>query len=110
VAALNGAKIGLGLLTRLAPDESTTRTFEIPACGTMLLAERTSEHLQLFEEGKEAEFFSSGGEMNEKIRWYIDHDAERELVGAAGLRRASTSGYSYLERMRQALEEIAAHL
>ena len=106
VRALNGAKIGLGLLTRLAPDESTTRTFEIPACGTMLLAERSREHSELFEEGKEAEFFTGDGEMQEKIRWYMSHDRARNQIAAAGRERAVQSSYTYLERMRSAIEAI----
>jgi spore maturation protein CgeB len=106
VRVLNGAKIGLGLLTHLAPDESTTRTFEIPACGTMLLAERSREHSELFEEGKEAEFFTSDGEMQEKIRWYLSHERERNQIAAAGREKVVKSGCSYLERMRSAVAAI----
>jgi spore maturation protein CgeB len=107
VRALNGAKIGLGLLTRLAPDESTTRTLEIPACGTMLLAERSGEHQELFEEGREAEFFSTDEEMNEKILWYLSHDRQRDQIAAAGRERVVRSGYTHLERMRSVVAEIA---
>src|SRR5262249_17469298 len=100
VAALNTKRIGLGLLTRLAPDQSTTRTFEIPACGALLLAERTEEHLDLFEEGVEAEFFDGDAEMQEKIRWYLSHEDERKLVADRGMRRVSEGGYSHTDRLR----------
>jgi spore maturation protein CgeB len=106
VDALNSTKIGLGLLTRLAPDSSTTRSFEIPACGTFLLAERSAEHIKLFEEGREAEFFDSGGEMQEKIDWYLTHESERRQIAAAGRARCVRAGYSYLERMRAAIAMI----
>lgn len=98
------AKIGLGLLSPLCPDRSTTRSLEIPACGTFLLAPRTDEHQALFEEGKEAEFFSSAEEMSEKIRRYLADDAAREAVAAAGRARCLASGYSSADRVRTIMD------
>jgi spore maturation protein CgeB len=106
VKALNATKIGLGLLSKRYPDSSTTRSFEIPACGTFFLAERSAEHAQLFEEGKEAEFFNTDGEMKEKIRWYLQHEEERRRIGAAGRAKCVQAGYSYLGRMRSVVAMI----
>lgn len=102
--ALACAKIGLGLLGKHIPETSTTRTFEIPAMGTFLLAERTALHQQLFDEGKEAEFFSSDEEMIEKTRFYLRHDEAREQIAAAGRTRCERSGYSSTELLRKVVE------
>lgn len=102
-AALAGAKIGLGLIGRHIPETTTTRTFEIPACGVFMLAERTSDALSFFKEGVEAEFFGSDEEMKDKIRYYLAHDAERERIAAAGRLRCETSGYDVVHQMSSVL-------
>jgi len=101
--ALTGAKIGLGFLRKVCPDQHTTRTFEIPACGSLLLADRTDEHREFFEEGEEAEFFGSEEELIDKVRFYTTNEEARATIATAGRRRCERSGYSYLERMRLAL-------
>ena len=106
-AALTGARIGLGLLRTCCPDQHTTRSFEIPACGSMLLADRTDEHRELFEEGREAEYFASDAELLDKVAFYRRNDAARARVALAGLRRCETGRYAYIHRMRDALEWIA---
>ncbi len=100
------SKIGLGLLSKWIPETSTTRTFEIPACGTFLLAERTDEHASFFDEGREAEFFDSNEELQDKVKYYLRHENARRQIAGAGRQRCLRSGYSYDDRMRQALESL----
>jgi spore maturation protein CgeB len=104
--ALTAARIGVGFLRKTWPDQHTTRTFEIPACGSLLLADRTEEHQSFFEEGREAEFFSSEAELVDKARFYAANEAARATVAAAGRARCESGGYSYVERLRPVMSFV----
>jgi spore maturation protein CgeB len=104
--ALSGAKIGLGFLRKTWPDQHTTRTFEIPACGSMLIADRTQEHQEFFEEGKEAEFFDSCEELLDKVKVYCRNESARKLIAEGGYRRCIDGGYSYVRRLNNALRTL----
>ena len=106
--ALTGAKISLGFLRTVWPDQHTTRTFEIPACGSMLLADRTDEHREFFEEGKEAEFFSSEPEFLDKVKFYSSGEPARARIAEAGYRRCIEGRYAYVHRLKNVLETINA--
>jgi len=88
--ALASAKIGFGLLCKAYPDQFTTRTFEIPASGTMLLAERTQEHMDIFREDVEAVFFSGKRELRDKLRKYLENDELRYKIASAGQKKVMT--------------------
>lgn len=87
-------------------DQQTTRSVEIPACQGFMLAERTQEHLNLFEENKEACYFSLNEELLEKCRYYLQHEDERMCIAKAGRQRCIDSGYSYKKRIEAVLMEM----
>ena len=106
VNALASFKIGLGLLSKYIPEQHTTRTFEIPATGTFLLAERTPEHQDLFVEGVEAEFFDTPAEMIIKAKYYLKNDNARQEIAERGHRRCINSGYDNDSVLLRVLNEM----
>jgi len=98
--------INLGFLRRINRDLQTGRSVEIPACGGFMLAERTDEHLELFEEDKEAVFFSSNEELLEKTRYYLTHPQQRKAIAERGRQRCLKSGYSNHDRLREMLTVV----
>ena len=71
-----------------------------------MLADRTEDHLEFFEEGKEAEYFSSDEEYRDKVGFYLASERARTRVAAAGHERCITSGYSYDDRIRTVMREL----
>ncbi len=99
--AICGAKVCACFFSRWNRDQYTIRVFEIPACGAFLLAERTPVMLGLYEEGKEAEYFSSVEEFVDKARFYVRNDAARRRIAEAGYRRCISSARDIHSRMKQ---------
>jgi len=104
--AIQANKICLGLLYSRNRDLQTTRTMEILACGGFMLAERTDEHLALFEEDREAAYFSTTDEAIDKVQYYLAHDKERQAIAEAGYQRCLKSDYTYRDRARFVVEQV----
>jgi len=104
--AICSAKIALCFYSQWNRDIENSRMYEIPACGTFMLAERNQSNVRMFEEGKEAEFFSSKEELLEKVRYYLANPKERQQIAAAGRQRCLNSGYSYHKRMEGLLSAV----
>jgi len=105
--AICASKINLAITSGVVEgassgDLTTTRSYEIPACGGFMLHQRNHEVLELYKEGSEIACFESGEEMAEKIRHYLAHPEEREAVAEAGHRRC-VPAYSYDARMAELL-------
>jgi hypothetical protein len=98
--------VSLGFLRKSAQDEHTTRTFEIPACGGVMLTERTVEQTQVFREGEEAEFFSNDDECIARCRVLLADAQRREFIRQAGRHRCLGSGYSWTHRCRAMLDAL----
>ncbi|HRI59897.1 MAG TPA: glycosyltransferase [Saprospiraceae bacterium] len=106
VKIINGMDIALHFLRHENRDEQDSRTFEIPACGTFMIAERSRKHEAFFRENEEAVFFDTAEELLEKVRRYLVHPEETKRIAAAGRRRCIESGYDHNSRMKELFERV----
>jgi spore maturation protein CgeB len=105
-AAFGLAKVSLGFLRKENRDEYTQRSFEIPACGGVMLAERTPTHNELYREGVEAEFFdpNSVEELCQKTTRLCNDPTYRESIRSAGESAVLSSKNTYADRAKRILE------
>jgi spore maturation protein CgeB len=108
VKAICGMDVALHFLRKENRDTQDSRTFEIPACGTFMLAERSTVHEGLFAENQEAVFFDSKVELLEKIQFYLKNPLFRQQIAAAGRFRVIQSGYDHESRIKQILNIVSA--
>lgn len=90
--AIQCAKISLGLLSKGNRDLQTQRSFEVPSLGTMLCAERTPEHLQLYREGVEAVFWADAAECADVCCRFLNSTPLRREIAAQGRQRCLDNG------------------
>jgi len=102
--AIQLAKVSLGLLSKGNRDLHTTRTFEIPYCGGLLCAERTSEHLQLYQEDIEAVYWSDVKECIEKCKKLLNDDKMRAEIAEKGRIRCLRNGIFNENNLNKMLE------
>lgn len=111
--AISSFRINLAVMSGKASgatkgDATTTRTYEIPACGGFMLHERSDELAKFFEEGKEVACFESSAEVAEKIHYYLRHEDERKAIAQAGYNRC-VPAYSYDNRMSEIVRYHTSH-
>lgn len=105
-AALGCSKIALNFLRKINRDLQTSRSIEIPASKGFMLAERTDEHLRLFKEGVEAEYFDSKEELLKKVDYYLNNETKRQQIAEAGFKKCYYSDYTFKNRMRELIQNV----
>jgi len=105
--ATGAARVCLGLVRRANRDGHAMRTYEIPAMGGCLLAERTSDHERLFgREGECVMYFSSPREAVDRVKWLLAHPAERDRMAAAGRALIAGGRHTYADRLATILGSL----
>lgn len=102
---ISNSIIAWGALSKRFPEQHTTRTFEIPACGTALLTEN-NEEIASFYKSDEVLFYNSTNELIEKVQYYSKHKNELELLTQKGYKRVHKDGYDYESILRTILNKV----
>jgi spore maturation protein CgeB len=103
--ATSAAKVALCLVRRANRDGHVMRSFEIPAVGACMLAEDTPEHRAIFgPDGQTVVYFRTIDEMLSRLRWLLDHNAERERLAHAAHALVVGGRNTYRDRLVTMLE------
>ena len=102
---ISESRIGLGLLSKWIPEKHTTRTFEIPACGTALLTEDNSETRSFFKEN-EAIFYDKEASLPLVIKSWLNSPEKLKNVTHLGMKKIQGGNYTYLKLLRQVLTKV----
>jgi len=101
--ALGETKVAINLVRRANRDDHVMRTFEIPACGAFMLAERTDTHVAHFGEARAAAYFDSPSEMIARVEYFLNDASARNMIRQHGLRVVAGRD-TYYERLRTIME------
>lgn len=107
-AAMSLPAACLGLLSHGNRDLHTTRSFEIPAAGGLLCAQRTSEHALLYDDGEEAALWGDADECLQSCRRILADPAAAACIRRAGRERLHRHGIGNEDICRQILAHLEA--
>lgn len=105
---ISGSQLGLGLLSKRFPERHTTRTLEIPACGTALATERNADTLSIFRE-EEVFFYRDDQELVEAVPALLNDRGRLDRIAQAGYRRVTQGEFDYLSILRGLLKKMKVH-
>lgn len=105
-AYIQCSKISIGLLSVQNRDLITTRSAEIPAIGSLFCAQRTTEHLQLYEDGVEAVFWDDAEECAMRCKELLADPDRRKSIAMAGHERCIRNGTMNEPVMKSVLDRL----
>ncbi|HTQ98460.1 MAG TPA: glycosyltransferase [Candidatus Acidoferrum sp.] len=111
-ALFRHSRINLGF-SRMSGDDPAVpginqvklRDFEVPMAGGFYLMEHAPDYDELFVPGREVETWRTLDELNDKLRYYLDHPAQCAAIAQAGARRARAE-HSWQHRFAQLFTEL----
>jgi hypothetical protein len=81
------------------------RTFETCGCGTMLLTNYTPGLEKLFDIGKEIVVYTSIEDLDNKVKYYLENENERNMIAESGHQRVKRD-HTYFQRSKKLIDII----
>ena len=106
---IRNSKIAINHHGDIPPFANNMRLFEATGVGTLLLTDWKENLHEMFEPGKEIVAYHDAEECIELIKYYLEHEKERETIASAGQRRTLME-HSYSNRMQEFLEIIKNYI
>ena len=85
------------------------RLYEATGVGSLLVTDWKENLHELFDPGREVVAYRNSEECVELIRYYLDHDKEREAIARAGQKRTLTE-HTYYQRMQELADLVSKYL
>jgi len=92
----------------LFPYANNQRLYEATGLGALLLTDWKENLSEMFEPGQEVVTYRSVDECANLLRYYLEHDVEREAIAAAG-RRRTLEQHTYAQRMAELVDVIGKY-
>lgn len=99
----SGSKINLNPTTKGIREGLSLRIFDVLGCGGFLISNYQSELGDYFVPGEDMEIYTSLHELEDKIEYYLAHDAERQEIARNGYEKV-LNNHTYQIRVLQMLE------
>jgi hypothetical protein len=81
------------------------REFEIPMAGGFYLTQDCAQLRELFQVGEQVVTWNDLSDLQDKIRYYLDHPAERQKIAQAGQAHC-LQHHTWVNRFRHLLQEL----
>ncbi len=105
VEAISKSYFSIGLLSKKFPELHTTRTFEIPACGTALITEKNQETASFFKED-EVIFYENDKQLIEKLKYFQENLDELATITQNGTKKVIEGGFDYHSILSTVLKKV----
>ena len=98
-------QFSIGFLSEWIPEKHTTRTFEIPACGCILITP-DNEEIRSFYTEDEVIFYANDDELKIKLQNIFNNTVLSEKIARKGYQRTISSDNSHSKIMVEILEKV----